>query len=29
VFATVPKRRVIPPRPVVGPKKEFRVRGPY
>jgi len=26
----VPKRRVIaPPRPVVGPKKEFRVRGPY
>jgi hypothetical protein len=27
---TVPKRRVIgPPRPVVGPKEEFRVRGPY
>jgi len=26
----VPKRRVIAqPRPVVGPKKEFRVRGPY
>jgi hypothetical protein len=26
---TVPKRRVIaPPRPVVGPKKEVRVRGP-